>query len=91
MEDAVAALRADGGESELLTLLLPWGLPPVQRAGMLRAVGELAEALRGRGIDAHVNRISGRELKRRGLEGDAVEALFVLYAGSEPALPPVVE
>ncbi len=91
VDDALAALRADGGEGEILTLLLPWGIPSAQRAGMLRAVGGLAEALRARGIAAHVMRVGAPDLERRGVDAGGVEALFVLYAGADPQLPPIYE
>jgi hypothetical protein len=87
VDDAVATLRDGGEDAELLTLMLPVGVSHGQRAGLLRAVGDMASAIRARGVPVKVLRVAGQELERRGIPAGAdVEALFVLYTGEPPAL-----
>ena len=91
VDDAVRALRDTGEDAELLMLLLPVGLPPDQRAGLLRGIGDLTSAIRARGVKVKVLRVSGHELERRGIHAaEDVEAVFVLYTGSTPQLPPAI-
>lgn len=87
VDDAVRTLRDGGEDAELLMLLVPVGVSPGQRAGLLRAVGDLCTAIRARGVAVKVLRVAGQELERRGIPaGTDVEALFVLYTGEPPAL-----
>lgn len=89
VDDAVRTLRDGGEDAELLMLLLPVGVSHGQRAGVLRAVGDMASAIRARGVPVKVLRVAGQELERCDIPaGAAVEALFVLYTGEPPALPP---
>lgn len=87
VDDAVRTLRDGGEDAELLMLLLPVGVSHGQRAGVLRAVGDMASAIRARGVPVKVLRVAGQELEARDIPaGGAIEALFVLYVGEPPAL-----
>jgi hypothetical protein len=88
VDDAVSTLRDGGEDAELLMLMLPVGVSHGQRAGVLRGVGDMASAIRARGVPVKVLRVAGQELERRGIAAGAdVEALFVLYVGQPPELP----
>lgn len=89
VDDAVRTLRDGGEDAELLMLMLPVGVSHGQRAGLLRAVGDMASAIRARGVPVKVLRVAGQELERCDIAaGAAVEALFILHVGQPPELPP---
>jgi hypothetical protein len=86
VDDAVRTLR--DADAELLMLLVPVGVSHGQRAGLLRAVGDLCTAIRARGVAVKVRRVSGQELERRGdPSGASIEALLILHVGQPPELP----
>jgi len=78
----------EGDEAETLVLWVPFGLPADQRAALLTEIGNVVQAVRARGVQLEVMRVSGQDLSQRGLDADGLEAAFVLYAGDRrPTLP----
>ncbi len=72
-----------------LCLVVVFGFSAQLRAQMIDGIAELVSAARAQGIDATVKPISGDGLMRRGIPGQSIKSVFVVYAGDPPELPKV--